>query len=320
MPDVAVTAVSVQGGRFKKLRPFMGALALALMAGFLARECAAGRLAGWSPRPWDMALLLPILPLLPFFKMMAWQVLTERAGIELPLAETARAWIWSTAGRFMPGKVLFVAGRIAPYGPEPRRLAVAGYLMIVEFAVEVMSATLILLAALLVYPVPNTWRVPLACAAAVTAVMLSFPAVVNGGARLLLRRFKATDAPELALRRRDLLAACALTLCHWTAYLAAIHLATRGLRPMSLAETIYTGGCLSAASLVGTLAVFTPGGLGVRESLLAQFLRLLPGVDFATGLLIASIIRLLQWGGELEAFLLFILGRASSRARGQGPR
>jgi uncharacterized membrane protein YbhN (UPF0104 family) len=96
----------------------------------------------------------------------------------------------------------------------------------------------------------------------------------------------------------------------WVGYGAALWLLARGLLPDAGLELLPAIAVFTASYLAGFLALFAPGGIGVREGVFILMLQGPIGIGAATALAIAS--RLLLTVTELGAavpFLVFPRGR-----------
>jgi uncharacterized membrane protein YbhN (UPF0104 family) len=96
----------------------------------------------------------------------------------------------------------------------------------------------------------------------------------------------------------------------WVGYGVALWLLARGLLPGAGLDLLPAIAVFTASYLAGFLALFAPGGIGVREGVFILMLQGPIGIGAATALAIAS--RLLLTITELGAavpFLLFPRGR-----------
>jgi glycosyltransferase 2 family protein len=91
----------------------------------------------------------------------------------------------------------------------------------------------------------------------------------------------------------------------WLGYGAALWLLARGLLPEAGLEPGLAVAVFTASYLAGFLALFAPGGLGVREALFILMLQRPLGIGAATALAIAS--RLLLTITEFGAAVPFLV-------------
>jgi len=245
----------------------------------------------------------------------AWRAVL--AGWEGPTrlryASAARVWCVSNLARYVPGKVWQIGGMAAlaqRAGVSP--WAAAGSAIIVQLVSVATGALITGLAA------PEWHAHPWAVAgcgivAAGTAALLAW----RRGTTILARWMSAMFGRPLELAPVGigaLLLSTAVTTLAWLAQGLALYLCAVGLvGPTRLgvwsAVGIFTGG-----SLAGLLAVFTPGGLGVREGVLGIWLLPLMGPKRAIIVVVGS--RLLLTATELlAAAITFPMRSRSDEAR-----
>lgn len=303
---------------FRILRNTVGALATLGIFAVLVRQLSVGDLRNLLNHPLRLVAYLLLLPLIPVFKILCWHQITRSLGIAHDLSGSFRACFLSIAGRYIPGKVFFVMGRIAGYGPERSRLALATYGMVIEFAVEVLAGMILCIVALAWAATDYPFRTPLMVAASALALLLIQPRLIRFGARKIFQwTGRGGELPETRLGYTELFSFLLLTLLHWAAYLLALWTVLSVVIEIHLSDLPILGAAISVSATSATLAVFAPGGLGVREGLTMEILNQLPAMNRGVSLLIASLARLTQWMGELLALGLFFLYLFFTRSRRQ---
>jgi hypothetical protein len=152
----------------------------------------------------------------------------------------------------------------------------------------------------------------------VALVLLIAGAVAGVGLLLwppFLRRLLRLAAPEAETWGppgvTGIVIGIAVNTVAWLGYGGALWLLARGLLPDAglrpgLAVAVFT-----ASYLAGFLALFAPGGLGVREGLFILMLQAPLGIGAATALALASrlLLTLTEFGAAVP-FLVLPLGRA----------
>ncbi|HEV8445872.1 MAG TPA: lysylphosphatidylglycerol synthase domain-containing protein [Gemmatimonadaceae bacterium] len=131
------------------------------------------------------------------------------------------------------------------------------------------------------------------------------------------RRLTKKDVPDVTLPHRAVYLAIGANIAAWLLYGAAFQLFVRGVTgsaPGSYADYVTA---FAWPYLVGYLALVVPGGLGVREGMLAVTLGALNLATPATAVVIAVSSRL--WLSLLEVVpgLLFLRRTGGSRSRAQ---
>ncbi len=241
----------------------------------------------------------------------AWRAVLEgwQATNRLRYAQAARVWCVSNLARYVPGKVWQIGGMAAlarRAGVSP--WAAVGSSITVQLVTVATGALITALAA------PEWKAHPWAVAgcgivAAATATLLAW----RRGTSVLSRWMTAMIGRPLELApvgQGALALSGVVTTLAWLAQGLALYLCAVGLiGPTRLgiwsAVGIFTGG-----SVAGQLAVFTPGGLGVREGVLAVWLTPLMGPRRAIIVLVGS--RLMLTLTELLAAAITFPLRAQS--------
>jgi hypothetical protein len=175
----------------------------------------------------------------------------------------------SQLGKYIPGSVWQYAGRVGlgrRYGlPTAEGLA--------SIAVEVVASSLAAgVAGLLVLPDRGTAAAGLVIAAGVASAGLLVARRYRGRIALLLRTRVGIDGGLASSSLRIGPWSVALYLLVWAAYGAAFWLTARALFAVPVSDLPRYIGAFSLAWLAGFVAVFAPGGVGVREAVIVGLL------------------------------------------------
>jgi hypothetical protein len=239
----------------------------------------------------------------------AWRAVLAGWGERLRYPMAARVWCVSNLARYVPGKVWQIAGMAAlaqRAGVSP--WAAAGSAVIVQLVSIATGALITGLAA------PQWKEHPLLLAgcgivAGAAAAILAW----GKGTRVLSRWIGGMLGRQLDLApvgKEALLLAAAVTTLAWLAqglalYLCALGLLGRTALTIWPAVGIFTGGYLA-----GLIAVFTPGGLGVREGVLLLWLT--PPLGLKGAIVVSVGSRLLLTATELLAAAITVPLRTQS--------
>lgn len=260
----------------------------------------------WRVQPgWLLASAL-VVWLMYALLIVAWRTMLAGWGQRLDGWTSARIWTVSSLGKYLPGKVWAVAGMalmaqragIAPW-------AATGSAVVLQVLAIGTGATVAGL----------TGRAAIEAAHPGSGAVLGLLVVgaVAGVALLLwpplLRRLLRFAAPDAEARGAPAVAGIVVGIVAnavaWIGYGASLWFLSRGLLPgvdlgLGLAIAVFT-----ASYLAGFLALFAPGGLGVREGLFILMLQGPLGIGPATALALAS--RLLLTITELGAAVPFLM-------------
>ena len=276
-------------------------LVFVILAGLFFKIQREQHLSTLLPKGWALVLLCALLPWMTLAKTVAWFQITQALGIAIGWRQTLQACLMSIAGRYIPGKVMFVLGRIEAYGPNSLRLSLASFGMVIEFCIENIAGCVMLLGAALLGFCPAGTGLMFGVLATAMLALSCCSNLLKPLLRHLPIKFQPQHAVDLRFSRL-ILGPVVLTLIHWAFYLAGLYLlmgSSLDLRPLQM---LGIGAALWFSSIVGTLSLLTPGGLGVRESL-ATFLFSALGLNVDDAFRLAMASRLFQWVGELSVAL-----------------
>jgi len=240
----------------------------------------------------------------------AWRAMLRAWGQRLDPWSAARIWTVSSLGKYLPGKVWAVAGMAVMSqraGVAPgAAMGSAVILQALAVGTGAAAAGLTGLGALRrAHPGIETGLVVLAAASAAGIALLFWPPVV--------RRLLRIAAPEAAAQTVPAGPAIAFgvvaNVTAWIGYGAALWALARGLLPGTGIRLTQAVAVFTASYLAGFLALFAPGGLGVREGVFILMLQGPLGVGPATALALASrvLLTITEFGAAVP-FLAFPRG------------
>lgn len=204
----------------------------------------------------------------------SWRMLLAGWGGHLTYPTAVRIWTIANLGRYLPGKVWSIsalgvmAAAEGVSGVAAAGAAVLGTVLNIGagFAVAVITGARGLDG---IYPGLGT-------ASGIGAVLfLTGVAVLPWLLPVVLDRFarwRGLPVTEQHLSRKAIWLSAAINAASWVGYGIAFALFAQGVTPqISRDPVLYIAG-FSASYLVGFLALFAPGGVGVRELALSGFL------------------------------------------------
>lgn len=225
----------------------------------------------------------------------AWRAVILGWGQRLRSRAAFRIWTVSNLGRYLPGKVWSVAGLAV----LAQREGVAGWAA-VGAAIAMQAIAVGSGVAATAATAPGTLSVT-SVAAAGTVAVITIVGLSTPGAVALLARF----APFRQLRPLPLgavLWAGTATTAAWAGYGLAFWCLARGTLGTTTLDLAPAVGVFAAGYIAGLLALFAPGGVGVRE---AVFIALLaPSVGSGGAIVLTLASRILLTVCEVVAALL----------------
>jgi hypothetical protein len=261
----------------------------------------------WNLEPAWILLSAATVWLMYALLIAAWRRMLAGWGRELDPWSAARIWTVSSLGKYLPGKLWAVAGMAvmaqrAGIGAGPATGS-AVVLQVLAIGTGAVVAGLTGWSALrAAYPGSGGALVALVAASAAAVALLLWPPVVT---RLL--RLGAPEAGPLPPPARAIWFGIVANAVAWVGYGAALWFLARGLLPRAGLGLLPAIAVFTASYLAGFLALFAPGGIGVREGVFILMLQGPIGIGAATALALSS--RLLLTITEFGAAVPFLLLR-----------
>jgi hypothetical protein len=297
-------------------------MVMAFLALYLARN--------WSQvaaHPWRIdwpRLALATVCVLAAYSgfVLTWRRILGHLGGRLSVRDAHRIWYLGNLGRYVPGKVLQLAGTaylarakgVSPVLTVSASLTSQVFVLVAGLLIA--AATLPELGAATTTKLSVLWIVGLAVAALLVLIVLS--PILDTIYRFALRLIgKSEYHASIPVRERIVL--LAVSLLAWGALGTGFWLFVGSVAPLEADAVLPMIGISAAGYVGGYLAVFVPGGLGVREGLYALLLAAYVPPPMAVA--IAILCRL--WLTACELLPVSILagryGFADLRAGGSDP-
>jgi uncharacterized membrane protein YbhN (UPF0104 family) len=246
-------------------------------------------------RPGWIALAAILIWLAYGLLIAGWRVLLHGWGQDLPLPVAARIWCLSNLGRYLPGKVWSIAG-LAVLAPQAGVAGWAAAASAVAMQALAVGTGVAVVAATAPGAAPGV-RLAVAFAVAIGSVV----ALTARTPTAAVSRVTAGKIPATPLPGRAVVLGAAATLASWLLYGLAFWLIALGCIPASPPTLAFAVGSFAAGYIVGLLAIFAPGGIGVREVVLVGLLT--PAVGGGPAVVVTVASRLLLTITEIVAAL-----------------
>lgn len=248
----------------------------------------------WRFNPWLLAASLLLLGGTIFYMIVLWRWLLVRLGARIKLGAAVRIFSISSLGRYLPGKVWQVVGMVYLGHREGVRAEAGVWAALLAQILAVLSGFLVAVGALFIEQermlavlleraglesISLWWMViPVA-----GILVLIHPRILERLTNWLLKLLKR-EPIKFNLSYPGLLVFFLLYIISWLAYGTAFFLFLASVNPLPLTDWVVVTGGFTGAYIVGLLAIFVPGGLGVREGILAVFLTSIVGPGVAVAL------------------------------------
>jgi hypothetical protein len=252
----------------------------------------------------------------------AWRTTLRVWSETLPFATAARIWFVSNLGKYVPGKIWQIAamGAMAQRRGVSATAAIGSSLLVNLVSVLAGFAVIAVTAAGRVGELTGsrqtandgrTGQLMVVAIAVAGAAALALTPLVVPRLAIIAGRVTGRSVPIPRVPARAIWIAATSTLASWLLYGLAFSLFAHGVSPRATGNAssyiaVYTG-----SYLAGYLALFAPGGVGVREAVLVLAMPRFNLASAADAAVIAITSRL--WLTVLEilpGLLLFRGGRA----------
>jgi uncharacterized membrane protein YbhN (UPF0104 family) len=333
--SVATNAVSQTDRKpslFRRLWPALKWLLFALVIAFVGRRAwqlwRDGDVGSVTVQwPWLLAALVSYgLGWLP--SALFWHRLIRQFGGTTGRWDVAHAFFAGHLGKYIPGKasvLLIRAGLLAERGCRPGVAALTSTYetlacMGVGAAVGLTLAPVVwprTLVADLPDAIRPAFEQPLAFGATVVVICVVLVPVVAKVLGLIARKLTPPVSAEdvaagsvtsdVVIPARFLLVWCFVFVTTWLVHGLSLGCTLRAVGvATSPSDGLTWAGAVSSASFLGFLAVFAPGGLGVREAALIELLKAQPGISPAQAVAASVLLR----GAWLAAEIVGTMGLA----------
>jgi uncharacterized membrane protein YbhN (UPF0104 family) len=260
--------------------------------------------------PWPLVGAFMIIWLAYGMLVLAWRLMVLALGSPMTLGGAARTWTVSSLGKYLPGKVWAIAG-LAVLAKE------AGASPVIATASALLQQLVGLATGVLVVLVFGQSTLQRSLPGGIVAVwvlaggtLMALGVALHSRIRVRLLRLVSAEAAEAgahAVPWSTIVVSISANLAAWAAYGVALWLLAHALFP-DAARFIGPRpviAAFTAAYVAGILAFVSPGGLGVREGVLAAALG--PSLGAPTAVALALAARLLFTMTELGAAAPFVL-------------
>lgn len=259
----------------------------------------------WHVQPLYLVAAVALVLVNYLILIQAWRIMLHGWQQRLSFVASMRIWLVSSLGKYVPGKVWAVAGMamLAQRAGVAAWAATASAVVLQALAVGT-GAAMVGVASSPRLAAEAPWvraaLVALMLASAVGLACLLWPPAT----RRLLRLVRISTPPEASPGVRAVAAGLVGNLLAWLGYGLSLWLLAQGLFDMPGLPLRLAISAFAASYVSGLLALFAPGGIGVREFVFFLMLDGVVGPGIAAALAIAS--RLLLTLTEIGTALPFL--------------
>ncbi len=213
-----------------------------------------------------------------------WLFIMRRMGEHLTFTRGWRIWFISNLGRYIPGKFWQVATLIWLAGEEGISRRITGASVIIGHVLSILASLV-----MFIFLFSNEAELlsPRLIIALIILVVLLLCMVYPKNLERLLNwglRFFRKEAIEVRLTLKDIVYIFLLYLCGWMLYGIAFYYFVDSLVPVSYNRLLETASIFAVSYVLGFVVIIAPGGLGVREGIMALLLAQIVPAYLAVGI------------------------------------
>ena len=208
-----------------------------------------------------------------FGKSLIWHFITLKNGVNIHLSKSIVSWSYSMLGKYIPGKMFFLLGRIYFYKQEGKSSNKVTFCFFLENICSILGAFSIFLFSL------NFLDVEILRGYKFIVWILLFGLFVLAHPRVLQflinsgRKIFKKQAITLRVSYPHILSFVALYTLNWFLLGFGFYFFIRSIVEISIQHYFFLTGSYAIAGLIGIISLFAPSGIGVRESVLVFTLK-----------------------------------------------
>ncbi|NRA40791.1 MAG: flippase-like domain-containing protein [Pseudomonadales bacterium] len=308
------------------LKPLLAIITIGVAAYFLNTQAlqlkaAIEQLNSSAQLIWLLSALV-LCCIFQLIQLQLWRKLVARAAAKsVSLRQLMKPFFWPILGKYLPGKALFALARVEMLRVVPINRKVGWSLFLIETLLMLMTA-----AFMSIFALPTLWQIygetiinllyQLSFSYALfitvaTILVLGISLAINSFFSDYFARLREQCSHffrSLELPISDLIILLPQYCLLWFAFGISGLCIVMAIAPtisLSVMQLAFIIASFSAAWLIGFLAVFAPGGIGIREAVIILLLSTLLSVEQAT---LCAIISRAAWHiAELLGVLLAAL-------------
>jgi uncharacterized membrane protein YbhN (UPF0104 family) len=233
----------------------------------------------WSKIPFEriqfnvLLLVLSFCALILYFMLYSksWQAIMQALGA--PIAFSQSIWMIATTqiGKYLPGKVWYIVGRVyvgRKADLEGKKLTLS---MVLELGLVYITGGIIFaFATLIAGDYETTWLI-ISVILTIAAIIVLHPRILGRVSNFFLRIMKKPEI-QITLTYRQISQISLYFFGIWIAQIVGFYLLISAVYPVPFFSVFKVASAYALAWISGSVAVFAPAGLGVREGMMTLLL------------------------------------------------
>ena len=227
----------------------------------------------WKLNYFYLVLAILILSLLFFIGSWGWMLILHRLRVRISFKRSMEIWVASIIGKYIPGKVWFVLGRIylgQKLGISKTKMSLS---ILLEIILMQSSGVMFFFASFLFWEqrtlLHQIW--PFMIMFWVLTIVVMQPAVLQRIVNPLLRILKKKEI-SIDISNKDILLLLSFYFFFWFCSGIGVYFLTRSFYPINITAFPIISGSWAISTVLGFMVLVAPGGLGVREGVIVFLL------------------------------------------------
>ncbi len=217
-----------------------------------------------------------------------WHYLTKINSCEIKYSKAVTAYLYSILGKYIPGKVFMLAGRLTYYEEENAPISKVTVCFFIENICTLLGAAMLFILSLFFFPnellMQYRWIVMILISAFFLCI---HPKVINLLLKIAGKLFKKDLS--IPMRYSQMLKAVLLFIANWMIVGIGFYILVESIYPMvELSHILFCAGIWGISAMMGILAIFAPSGIGVREGVIVAGLSLIMPMEYAVVISVVS--------------------------------
>ena len=197
-----------------------------------------------------------------------WHLITIKSKANIPLEKAMIAWYYSLLGKYIPGKIFLLGGRLYFYQLEGKSKKTIAFCFLVENICTLLGAAFLFILSLPFVDLPIIRDYQFGVMAFVVILLIAIhPRILEFLINRALYAFKR-DSIHFYISYKDILQLVAFSIVNWFIVGIGFFLLVNSVYPVSVEHIFYMAGTFGLSVIIGILSFFAPSGIGVREGVM----------------------------------------------------
>jgi glycosyltransferase 2 family protein len=208
-----------------------------------------------------------------FNQSLLWHYITFKNKCNISLNKSIISWFYSLLGRYVPGKILLLGGRLYFYHKERISKRKITLCFLIENICTVLAGAFLFLISLLFVDNPNLnpYKLPVIIMIGIFFIIIH-PKIIGSIFNFLLRIFKRKQI-ILEIKYVDVLSFLFIFTINFLIAGIGFYVLANSIYPIEIKYIFYVAGTFGLSAVIGIISFFAPSGIGVREGIMVLALK-----------------------------------------------